>query len=149
MNNLSNYIIEKLKIDRNTKTDYINEKDFELKFEGVSLEVFMRWYTGEGDIKHLSDSNFEEFIDNSNVLEKYFGKNIDWCSDIPKKDFMRLKYTFIQHADEKITLYQKKSDPSAVDCTFEVSFIDKPITFYAMSIYDGPCDKKYDLTDPF
>ena len=150
MNNLSKYIIEKLHLNKDTKSSKIDEKDFEYKFEGLTIKDFFKWYTGI-EFKDAKKDNIEEFIDNSTFLEIYYNTKDKqwWCSDISAADFMRVKEILRRNIDEEIELYQKYESQSRMyDCTFEVSFLDKPITFYSMDIYHGKCDVKYNLVDP-
>jgi hypothetical protein len=147
MKELDNYIIEKLHLNKNIKSSKIDEKDFEYKFVGLNIKDFFKWYTGI-EFNDAKKDNIEEFIDNSTFLEIYYNTKDKqlWCSNISAADFMRIKHLLSLNIDEEIELYQKyDSQGRMYDCTFEVSFLDKPITFYSMDIYDGKCDIKYNL----
>jgi len=149
MKELNNYIFEKLKInnDIDVQPGSIDEKDFEYKFTGLTLGDFFKWYTGE-DFKNTNSGAVSEFIDNSTLLEIYYGTNGRqwWSDDIPKEDFKKIKNLIKEDIGKEIILYQKYvSINRSYDCTFKVSFLKTPLTVYSMNIYNGEYDKKYEL----
>lgn len=149
MKNLNIYITEKFKIHRNIKdSSSIDESKFDLRFEGLTIGDFFKWYEDEElDDKLLGQESFIDFFDSSNILQVYFNDDeIESHYDISSKDFDKVIKLFISHKDDKIILYQmtKKAKVNSY-CEFEVSFLTDTIGFECSTEYNGKYKEKYEL----
>lgn len=149
MKRINNYITEKFKISKDIdNSSSINEKQFDLRFEGLTIGDFFKWYEDENlDDKLLGQESFIDFFDSSNILQVYFNDNeIESHYDITSKDFDKVIKLFISHKNDKIILYQmaKKAKVNTY-CEFEVDFLNEPIGFECSTEYNGKYKEKYEL----
>lgn len=146
MKKLNIYIIEKFKISKNTKTSSIDSSEFDLKFEGLTLKDFFIWFEDAEDMSSEDWVSFEEFFNNSTILQVYFNEDIFDCDEISTDDFTKLIDLFISHKNDKIILYQM-TEKAKVNtyCEFEVDFLSEPIGFECSTEYKGKYKEKYEL----
>jgi hypothetical protein len=138
MKELDNYIIEKLRIDKNTVVKYskdrpfttIDESDYDIKIGNITLDDFVCWFTGN-NLNKLTVNDFIRFVLKESNYEDIFDYNLDKKSDGYREAIYN---TWVDYSKMKIIVYQKKTDEKyesydIYKTTFKLPYTSRYITF--------------------
>ena len=142
MNNLSVYISEKLKINKDVINKDINnqsqkvskmideyDRKYEYKYIGTTLNDFVKWYSG--DILP-----FDEFIDSTDFVQTFYNRNRFYdFSELSKKEQEEIENFFKDNSDEKIIIYQKHGIVD-IDGVVIIPKLEKSVKFESSDFYD-------------
>lgn len=136
MDSLSQYIIEKLHINKDVKTKFEINPDIYDSIVNVKLGDFIVWYTDIDDIKNIKNKDLEEFVDNSSISKPLCNsKDQLWYDEVDKTKIAELVKLIKKYKNSDITLYQKRDNPGSVIIDFELPFYDEVITCFNQEFY--------------
>lgn len=132
MNNLSTYILEKLKISKTIneiKPEYLGSNKFKMSFGTI-----IRWWIGLPE-----EYTDEDELDMFNRMEDYdFFSTINVHPDIFNDDLEKFKKFYFDHKYDEIIIVEEEAEMSTVDWTFTIDKITMTINA-EYSLTDSDC----------